>query len=148
YIDGVGALRTIDDPINSGVEIPGGLDHVDVTLVPKNDDIYQATKTAVIGLQPNDNYDFSFGLLTEVTININEDDPRLDTVIQTISNTSPKTGIRIEAPADVILTGHASDNEVDGLKRLAYRINSGIWTDLADPNLPKQAIDWSLMLHL
>lgn len=147
YIDQNNVLRTINDPLNSGVEIAPNQDHVDVTLTPLDDSIYQATKSAVIGLRPNDNYDFSFGFLTEITININEDDPKLDGVIPTVSITSPKSGTRFEAPTDVAIAGKAADNEANGLKRISYRVNGGVWTDLVGLPLPAQSIDWTLTLH-
>lgn len=145
YIDSNGVLRTINDPLNSAVEISPNQASVDVTLVPLNDNIYQAAKLASIGLQPNDAYDFTFGFLTEISLNIIEDDPKLDSVIPTVSITAPNNKARIEAPADVVITGKATDNEANGLSRVSYRVNGGALTDIP---LMGQTADWTVTLHL
>ncbi|MEQ1860513.1 MAG: S8 family serine peptidase, partial [Chthoniobacteraceae bacterium] len=144
YSDVNGIMREVIDPLNSSVEIGANRASVDITLVPKDDAFYQATKSAIIGLQPNEAYDFSFGFLTEVAINISEDDPRLDSIIPSVAITAPKKNTRLEAPSDVAITGRAADNEApDGLIRLSYRLNGGIWENLIVPGLPAQTVDWT-----
>lgn len=146
YIDQNGVLRQVTDPLNSGIDIAPNQASVDVTLVPLDDDRYQATKLATIGFLPSDEYDFSFGFLTSIDINIIEDDPRLDSVIPTVGISGPKNNSRFGAPGDVTITGRASDNETDGIKRLSYRVNGGIWTDIVGLMLPAQTIDWTVTL--
>ncbi len=152
YVDVNNVTHEITDPLNAAVVIEPNEAYTDVTLVPLNDDIYQVTKSVLLGLQPNDAYDFSFGFLTQISILINEDDPKLDAILPTVSITSPKNNVRVQspssgAPADVTITGRANDNQAAGLKRISYRLNGGVWTDVPGFALGNQSFDWTVTFH-
>ena len=111
-------------PVINSVDIPAGTDHVDLTITPLDDQIYQPTKTVVIDLQVNPNYNFSFGFLSSATVHIVEDDPVPESKapVVTIAEPSAKS---FNAPAVVHASGVASDN--DFVKRVIYRLNGGVW---------------------
>ncbi len=92
--------------------IPAGQTTVDITITPVDDLVYQATKTVIVTLLPNDNYDSTFGFLTMANVRIIEDDPLPDTVIPTVKITSPAVDEKIKKTnaATVIATGVAKDN--------------------------------------
>jgi hypothetical protein len=76
------------------VEIPAGMTTLDVLIVPVDDNAYQATKTVVVGLRPNPNYESSFGFLTNTTVRIIEDDSVPDTIIPTVRIEHPSRARR------------------------------------------------------
>lgn len=131
-----GEERTLTDPLVSNtVEIAPNQTDLVVTLVPIDDDIYQATKTVDISIQPRPDYDFNFGFLTSVHLNIVERDPFPDILIPVIAITTPRPDARINAPAQVDFAGRAGDNvKVD---RVLYRINGSEWQNV--PTLVRRA---------
>ena len=121
-----GVERTLSDPLASNtVEIPANQTDVIVTLVPIDDDIYQATKTADISIQPRPDYAFNFGFLTSIHLNIVERDPFPDTRIPVIAITTPRVGERLDAQTPVTFSGRAGDNVA--VDSVLYRINRGVW---------------------
>jgi subtilisin-like proprotein convertase family protein len=127
----------------TSIVIPGGKDFVDLTVVPINDDIYQATKTIVVKLRPSVDYDVRFGFLTSVLIRVLEDDPIPDTHIPTVTIGAPKKGSKYPAPqATFTASGTASDN--GAVDQVRYRLNNGSWqlANLSLGNSPK-SVAWS-----
>ena len=121
-----GSERTLSDPlVSKTVEIAPNQTDVVVTLVPIDDNIYQATKTVDISIQPRPDYDFNFGFLTSVHLNIVERDPFPDTRIPVVAITAPAARANFDAPASVNFEGRAGDNE--SVSRVLYRINRGDW---------------------
>ncbi len=137
YVDDFGA--TVDGA--NGVVIAPGQESVEVTLTPIDDDIYQATKTVIVSMLPNVDYDFSFGFLTSARFNIIENDPFPDTKVPLLSVTSPVNGSRFQVTDTITFTGSATDNgKVD---RVIYRLNRGAWKIL--PGIaPAPAVAWSI----
>jgi hypothetical protein len=110
------------------VDIPIGSSSVDLIITPLNDDTYQATKTIIVGLEPNADYDFDFGFnnsLSSASLHVIEDDPLPESKIPLVSIAAPKSGQRFIAPAAVVASGSASDNVE--VKRVEYRLNGGTW---------------------
>ena len=145
-----GEVRTLADPLVSNtIEIGPNETDVIVTLVPIDDDIYQATKTADISIQPRPDYDFNFGFFTSVHLNIVERDPFPDTRIPAVVIQTPLPNRPINAPATVVFSGRAGDNE--SVARVLYRINGGnlqnvpVLTPL-DPAAasPQSRVSWTL----
>jgi hypothetical protein len=129
YIRADGTEQILVDPITSRIiQIAPNQTEVEVKLVPLDDDFYQATKTVDINIQPRPDYDFNFGFLTNVHLNIVEDDPFPDTKIPKVTITAPKSEARIQAPGSVTVAGTATDNV--SVQRLLYRVNGGNWSEL------------------
>ena len=137
-----GNERTLADPLASNtVEIAPNQTDVIVTLAPIDDNIYQATKTADISIQPRPDYDFNFGFLTSVHLNIVERDPFPDIRIPVIAFTTPRRGARLSAPDSVIFEGRAGDNE--SVSRVIYRINRGEWLNVGTL-VPGPRVTWTV----
>ena len=129
-----GVERTLTDPlVSNSVEIPPNQTDVVVTLVPIDDSIYQATKTADISIEPRPDYDFNFGFLTSVHLNIVERDPFPDVHVPTVAISTPRAGNRLDSQSLVTFAGRAGDNVL--VDRVIYRINGSPW--LRVPNLIK-----------
>lgn len=128
YTDSFGNTVTLSNPTSSNtVEIPAGEDTLLVTLTPLDDDFYQATKTVEVSLRPNANYDFSFGFLTTVRLNIVDNDPFPDTKVPVATITGPANNARFEAGLTVELKGTATDTAVAGrtaqVAQVLYRVD-------------------------
>jgi|GEM_PF-543878 len=128
YTDSFGNTVILQDPTSTNtVEIPAGEDTLTVFLTPKDDDFYQATKTVEISLRPNANYDFTFGFLTTVRMNIVDNDPFPDTKVPVATITGPANGARPEAGVMVELKGTATDTAVTGriaqVSQVLYRVD-------------------------
>lgn len=144
YLDSHGETVTLFDPLNNNsVVIPANQESIEVTLTPKNDDIYQATKTVVISMLPSIAYDFSFGFLTSAHFNIIEDDPFPDTKVPTLTVSAPVNGLRIAVGDPVHFEGAAKDNE--SVERVIYRINRSGDTKIV-PITPSPAVHWNFDL--
>jgi uncharacterized repeat protein (TIGR02543 family) len=154
YPDAFGNTVQLSNPLVSNiVEIPAEQSSVLVTLIPLDDDVYQATKTVEISLRPSTEYDFSFGFLTTTRLNIIETDPFPDTKVPTVTIATPKNGARIPVVdlvnpdnTKVLLSGTAADTAVPGrtasVDKIFYRINRGQW-QLLTPFTPSASVSWS-----
>ena len=111
-------------PVTNTVEIPAGSDHVDLTITPLNDTVYQPTKTIVLDIQVNPNYTFVFGFLSSAKVNVVEDDPVPESTLPTVSIGAPSAK-SFTAPGTVTGSGTATDN--DQVKRVTYRVNAAAW---------------------
>ncbi len=117
-----------DVEVLNAVEIPAGSSSVDLIITPLDDETYQATKTVVIGLEPNPDYEFDFGFqnsLSSASIHIIEDEAVPESKVPTVTITVPRSRQRFIAPAPVVATGAASDNVE--VKRVEYRLNGTNW---------------------
>jgi subtilisin family serine protease len=115
-------------PVFNAVEIPAGSSSVDLIITPLNDDTYQATKTIVVGLEPNPDYDFDFGFqnsLSSASLHVIEDDPLPEATVPTVTIAAPRSRQRFIAPATITASGATADNVE--VKRVEYRLNSGSW---------------------
>lgn len=141
-----GVERKLLDPLTGNtVEIAPNQTDVVVTLEPLDDQIYQATKTVDISIQPRPDYDFNFGFLTSVHLNIVERDPFPDTRIPAVGISTPRAGERFNAPETVTFSGRAGDNQDLGIVRVLYRINGGDWLNV--PGIvPNKVLSWSVPL--
>ena len=139
-----GVLRTLSDPLVSNtVEIGPNQTEVEVTLTSINDDIYQATKSIDVSIQPRPDYDFNFGFLTSVHLNITEDDPFPDTNVPVAKIKSPKASPDIDAPNSLRFFGRATDNV--SVVRVLYRLNGGDW--LIVPITPGPSVTWDFPIE-
>ena len=142
YLGPDGQLRTLAET-GQTVEIGPNQTDVEVTVVPLNDDIYQATKSVDISIQPNPDYGFSFGFLTSVHLNITEDDPSPDTNNPVAKIKTPKTNTTIETLEPIRFFGRATDNV--NVVRVLYRLNGGEWLLL--PITTGPSVTWDFILE-
>ena len=129
------------------VEIPAGLTTLDFFIVPVDDSVYEATKTVVVGLRPNPNYDSSFGFLTSSIVRIVEDDPLPDTAIPKVRITSPTDGQRFLRTDPFTLTASGTARDNTNVQRVFVRVNDrpAQLATLATPDPTKpNIVTWSL----
>ena len=139
-----GVTRTLADPLGGNtVEIGPNQTQVEVTLVPLNDNSYQATKTVDISIQSRTDYSFNLAFLTSVHLNIVEDDPFPDTKIPAIGILTPKLGARTDAPASIQFSGRAVDNL--NVARVLYRVNGSAWLNL--PITKGKIVNWDIPIN-
>ena len=141
-VDGV-PLPLGDETQFVPLEIPAGMTSIDVLIVPVNDNVYEATKTVVVGLRPNPNYESSFGFLTNALVRIVEDDPVPDTVIPTVRIDAPLEGAKIfkGQKSTIPASGVAKDNI--SVQRVLVTINGNSHVLVPDP-LDPQKFSWSI----
>ncbi len=144
-----GQTRTLADPlVGNTIEIGPNQTDVTVTLEPINDTFYQATKTVDIAIQPRPDYDFNFGFLTSVHLNIVENDPFPDIRIPAIAISTPRANEVIDAPEPVTFSGRAGDNRK--VARVLYRLNGGSYQNIAGlvpDTVNPLAVRWSIPIN-
>ncbi|MES2569035.1 MAG: Calx-beta domain-containing protein, partial [Verrucomicrobiota bacterium] len=131
------------------VVIPAGETAVTLNVEARQDSVYQALKSVVISFANTPTRDFDFGFPSSVNLTILEDDPLPDSVVPRVTLTEPKNNSRIVFPAEVTVSGAASDNGT--ISGIEYRINGSQWKAVDAENVTainQPSTAWSFKLNL
>lgn len=109
------------DPINNFVVIPAGQSSVDIPVTPKDDANYQGNVGVIVSITASG--DYAFGFKTSDVVTIIDNEPSPDPLKPTVVVSAPANKASFDAPATVVISGTAKDNET--VARVLVAVNDG-----------------------